>query len=205
MKTKKKKTASKSSPNIVKASSAVVVVAALFFVVFAGVDHFSNRRDVATQENVTDINTANLGQKENTEIAEPEKTEDGKGESANHNTEKELAAAAEEANNKFEKTEDGKKVAHLMIDYVYQEDGYVYAAGETVDVVSRVGQCTYVFTSGDKTVSESVNVLPNPKNTGCEMLKLDKNRLSAGEWNLILKFNSEYAEGESEAISITIQ
>ena len=204
-KTNKKKSARKDSPSLVKTCSAVVVVAVLFFAVFAGVDYLNKRGGSSTQENLADINTASLDNKSNQAA---NTTIDGKSDDETKTThgsvEKELAAAAEEANNNFEKSDDGKKVAHLIVDYAYVEGGKVYASGETTDVVSTVGQCTYVFTQGDKVVSESVNVLPSAKNTVCEMLVLDKSKFSAGEWNVILKFNSEYAEGESEAISFTI-
>lgn len=107
--------------------------------------------------------------------------------------------------------EVAKNNAGLKIAEVYVSGGYdvqnsqVYASGVITNVVNNTGTCTYTFTNGSETITETSEVLPSPKETVCASVNLDKSRFANGSWSVTLNFKSDYAEGTSDATTFTIQ
>lgn len=203
--TSRKNTARKDNPSMVKACCGVLLVGIITFGGFALYERSKAPQNQDLQD-IADTNTASLGEaynNANNDVEKDTSENSGNGEGL---AEKEMTNNQEEKSSQYEYTENNKKVANVMINYAYQSDsGNIEASGEVVNISNTEGTCTYRFSKGDEVVEESTGVLPSPKSTVCKALTLAGNKLSAGEWKLNIKYNSEYAEGESEAIHITVQ
>lgn len=104
------------------------------------------------------------------------------------------------------KNDAGLKIAEVYVSGGYDvQNNQVYASGIITNVVNNTGTCTYNFTNGSETITETSEVLPSPKETVCASVNLDRGRFTNGSWNVILTFKSDYAEGTSDATTFTIQ
>lgn len=103
------------------------------------------------------------------------------------------------------KNDAGLKIAEVYVD-VPQDFGDVISTGGVItNVVNREGTCTYTFTNGTVTITETSAVLPSAKETICGSVNIDRSRFTPGNWSVTLNFKSDYAEGDSDATSFTIQ
>ena len=105
------------------------------------------------------------------------------------------------------KNDAGLKIAEVYIANVGDDvqGGVVFASGVITNVVNKSGTCTYTFTNGSETIVETSDVQPSPKETICGMVNVDRSRFTPGNWSVTLNFKSDYAEGDSDATSFTIQ
>jgi len=119
---------------------------------------------------------------------------------------KELALKAAEEQ-EVERNENGLKIAEVYIMNVDHDttNGVVFASGVVTNVVNKTGTCTYTFTNGSETVVEVASAQPSPKETVCGMVNVDSSRFTPGQWSVQLNFKSDFAEGDSDATSFTIQ
>ncbi len=119
---------------------------------------------------------------------------------------KELALKAAEEQ-EVERNENGLKIAEVYIMNVGHDttNGVVFASGVVTNVVNKSGTCTYTFTNGSETVVEVASAQPSPKETVCGMVNVDSSRFTPGQWSVQLNFKSDFAEGDSDATSFTIQ
>ena len=144
------------------------------------------------------INTAELGKDVENKSSENEGTDFG----SSFKNQAEAASKEQEV----AKNDAGLKIAEVYVSGGYDvQNGQVYASGVITNVVNNTGTCTYTFTNGSETIVETSTVLPSPKETVCASVNLAKDRFSNGSWSVTLNFNSEYAEGTSDATTFTIQ
>jgi len=181
-------------------------LAILFFVALVGTCGFFawKQYNSRSQEDGTpavadarNINTAPT----NHEVEEKEesKTED-------YADVKDLAEkAAEEV--EVEKNADGLKVAEVFISNAGQDtmNNVIFASGIITNVVNHSGDCTYTFSNGGETITESSSALPSAKETICGVVEIDSSRFTPGEWTVTLNYKSDFAEGVSDATTFTIQ
>jgi cytoskeletal protein RodZ len=119
---------------------------------------------------------------------------------------KELTLKAAEEQ-EVERNENGLKIAEVYVMNVGHDttNGVVFASGIITNVVNKSGSCTYTFTNGSETIVEVASAQPSPKETVCGMVNVDSSRFTPGQWSVQLNFKSDFAEGDSDATSFTIQ
>lgn len=159
-------------------------------------------KDTEDKEIVADtknINTAELGNNVENKGSEAGETDYG----SSFKNQAEAASKEQEV----PKNEAGLKIAEVYIANagVDTQNGQVYASGVITNVVNNTGNCTYTFSNGSETITETSEVLPSPKETICANVNLDKSRFASGSWSVTLNFKSDYAEGTSDATTFTIQ
>jgi len=180
-------------------------IAALFLVVLVAVGGLfaykqlseQNRKDDEPVADARNINTANIAD-----------NIDGEGETDTGNSadaKEQAMKAAEEK--EAEKNDAGLKIAEVYIANVGQDtnSNVIFASGVITNVVNNSGSCTYTFTNGSQTVTATGEVLPSAKETICSNIEVSTSQFSAGDWTVKLNFKSDYAEGESDATTFTIQ
>lgn len=144
------------------------------------------------------INTAELGKDVKNKSSESGETDYG----SSFKNQAEAASKEQEVT----KNDAGLKIAEVYVSGGYDiQNGQVYASGVITNVVNNTGTCTYTFSNGSETITETSEVLPSPKETVCASVNLDRSRFASGSWSVTLNFNSEYAEGTSDATTFTIQ
>lgn len=180
-------------------------LAALFLVVLVAVGglfaykQFSeqNRKDDEPVADARNINTANVANS----VEGENKTDTGD----SINAKEQALKAAEEK--EVAKNDAGLKIAEVYIANVGQDtnSNVIFASGVITNVVNNSGTCTYTFTNGSQTVTATGEVLPSAKETICSNVEVSTSQFSAGDWTVKLNFKSDYAEGESDATTFTIQ
>jgi hypothetical protein len=158
-----------------------------------------DKKDEPIVADSKNINTAELENSSKNSSTESGETDFG----SSFKNQAEAAAKEKEV----EKNDAGLKIAEVYIANagVDIQNNQVYASGVITNVVNNTGTCTYTFTNGSETITETSEVLPSPKETICANVNLDKSRFSSGSWNVTLNFKSDYAEGTSDATTFTIQ
>lgn len=137
------------------------------------------------------------------------KDEDKVAESSNDAKDRAEAQARNEEEDRrtIEQTASGLKVAKPMITDIdgTDEPGVVVVRGEVSNINEEGGKCTIVFSKGSEVVSVTTNTLPSSSYIPCEAGRIEKSKLSAGKWSVKIQYKSNYAEGESEAQSYTVE
>jgi nitrogen fixation-related uncharacterized protein len=159
----------------------------------------NDKKDEEIVADTKNINTAELDNNVENKSAESKETDYG----SSFKNQAEAASKEQEV----AKNEAGLKIAEVYVANagVDTQNGQVYASGVITNVVNNTGVCTYTFTNGSDTITETSEVLPSPKETICANVNLDKNRFTSGSWSVTLNFKSDYAEGTSDATTFTIQ
>lgn len=180
-------------------------IAALFLVVLVAVGGLfaykqlseQNRKDDEPVADARNINTAN--------VTNSVKGEDKADTSDSINAKEQALKAGEEK--EVAKNDAGLKIAEVYIANVGQDtnSNVIFASGVITNVVNNSGTCTYTFTNGSQTVTATGEVLPSAKETICSNVEVSTSQFSAGDWTVKLNFKSDYAEGESDATTFTIQ
>ena len=156
------------------------------------------------QQDARNINTASDALKTEEDLKDENKV----AESSNDSKDRAEAQARNEEEDKktVAQTTSGLKVAKPMITFIDgNEPDAVVVGGEVSNINETGGKCTIAFTKGSDVVSVSTNTLPNANYVSCEAGRIEKSKLSAGEWKVKIQYKSNYAEGESEAQSYTVQ
>ena len=160
--------------------------------------------DPPKQQDARNNNTASDIIKTEEDLKDEEKV----AESSNDSKDRAEAQARNEEEDRktVEQTASGLKVAKPIITFVddHEADAIV-VGGEVSNINETGGKCTIVFSKGSNVVSVSTSTLPNASYISCEAGRIEKSKLSAGEWKVKIQYKSNYAEGESEAQSYTIQ
>ena len=118
---------------------------------------------------------------------------------------KDEAEAEDEKRQAAEKTESGKTAAAPVVNYAGVEGENVVAGGTISNIVETEGTCNYIFTKGAQSFTRATAVLPNAKNTVCEAVSVSKENFSAGVWQVVLQYQSNSAEGQSEATTFEVK
>ena len=157
------------------------------------------------QQDARNINTAS----DTLKTEEDLKDENKVAESSNDSKDRAEAQARNEEEDKktVAQTTSGLKVAKPIITFIddIKDPDFVEVSGYISNLNETGGKCTIVFTKGSDVVSVSTNTLPNATYVSCEAGRIEKSKLSAGEWKVKIQYKSNYAEGESEAQSYTAQ
>ena len=137
------------------------------------------------------------------------KDEDKVAESSNDAKDRAEAQARneEEDRRSVEQTPSGLKVAKPMITFVdnSHNPNFIDVGGDVSNINEEGGKCTIIFTKGSDVVSVTTNTLPNAGGVVCATGSIEKSKLSAGKWSVKIQYKSNYAEGESEAQSYTVE
>ena len=157
------------------------------------------------QQDARNINTAS----DTLKTEEDLKDENKVAESSNDSKDRAEAQARNEEENRrsVEQTPSGLKVAKPMITFVdnTRDPNFVDVGGDVSNINEEGGKCTIVFSKGSDVVSVTTNTLPNAGYISCETGSINKSKLTAGKWSVKIQYKSNYAEGESEAQSYTVE
>ena len=182
---------------------AAILVAVIVFGIVIMVQQ-NSPSDSPKQEDARNANTASDILKTEEDLKDENKV----AESSNDSKDRAEAQARNEEEDKktVAQTSSGLKVAKPIITFIDgNEPDVVVVGGEVSNINETGGKCTIVFTKGSDVVSVSTNTLPNATYVSCEAGRIEKSKLSAGEWRVKIQYKSNYAEGESEAQSYTVQ
>ena len=115
--------------------------------------------------------------------------------------------AEKDADSKIENqtNDNGKTVANVSISSAGALSDKVLASGMISNVIEEGGSCTYAFTNGETTFTETTTGIANAKNTVCSSVTLDKNQFTEGVWEVTLQYESTTSEGQSEATTFEIR
>lgn len=198
----KNKKKSKHISDILTFVIAAILVAVVVFGIVVMIRQNSPTESEQPKE-ARNINTAS----DTLKTEEDLKDEDKVAESSNDSKDRAEAQARNEEEDKktVAQTESGLKVAKPNINYIAQEGDFIVVGGDVSNINETGGKCTIVFSQGSKTESVTTDTLPNPSYVSCEAGRIEKSKLSAGEWKVKIQYKSNYAEGESEAQNYTIQ
>ena len=185
-------------------NSHVGALALLFFVALIGTCGFLAWKQYESRNQKDDEPVA--ADSKNINTADLANNIDGKDEvdSGNSSSAKELAEKEEEEREAAQNN-TSLKAAEVYIANVGQDGNVIFASGVITNVVNKSGSCTYTFTNGSETITATSEVQPSPKETICGNVDVDASKFSAGEWTVKLNFKSDYAEGESDATSFTVE
>ena len=199
---KNKKRKNNSSDILTFIVAAILVAIVIFGIVI--MIRQNSPSDPPKQQDARNNNTASDIIKTEEDLKDKEKV----AESSNDSKDRAEAQARNEEEDRktVEQTSSGLKVAKPIITFVddHEADAIV-VGGEVSNINETGGKCTIVFSKGSSVVSVSTGTLPNASYISCEAGRIEKSKLSAGEWKVKIQYKSNYAEGESEAQSYTIQ
>lgn len=101
-------------------------------------------------------------------------------------------------------TTNGKQSVSVLISYAGVSDGLVSASGLVTNLSQEGGQCTYIFTKGDKVLEKPVETMANPTSTTCKTIQFSASELTSGAWNIVLNYSSSNAYGESSRKTLVV-
>lgn len=82
--------------------------------------------------------------------------------------------------------------------------GAVEAGGIVPSIVESGGRCTLTLSQGGTEVDVSSEAIDNVTSTSCAEMVVPGDRLSPGVWRAVLTYDSETAQGVSEAVEIEV-
>lgn len=98
----------------------------------------------------------------------------------------------------------GLKQVNVILTSASQNQATIQASGFVSNVVETDGVCTFVFTSGSKTVNKTSSTLPNPSSTACKTVDFPATDLSPGTWSVQLLYKSSQSQGSSNKVDLTV-
>lgn len=72
------------------------------------------------------------------------------------------------------------------------------------DIFEESGRCTLSLTKGSAKVDQSKNAVPNVSEMSCGLIKIPVSKLSAGDWAVVVSYNSKKYSGKSDSINIRV-
>jgi hypothetical protein len=98
----------------------------------------------------------------------------------------------------------GKQEVNVLLTNASIINNTVRASGFVTNIVQEGGECTYIFTSGNSTITKKASTLTNPSSTTCETVVFSPTELPvSGTWKVFLKYSSVNAEGTSNTKEFT--
>ena len=101
------------------------------------------------------------------------------------------------------------KVASIVItdsSYYQYDNDQVEVRAYVSNIYEDSGVCTAVFTLGDKTVSQDGSSFKDAKTTQCGAMDVARSRFpSAGDWQLVVKYKSSTATGQTDPKTVIIK
>ena len=203
MATKKQKFTNKKTKTsniLLRIIGCILVVAVISFGALAGLKVYKSSNQT-TESDSANINTADV---DNNSIKKAEPTNDETttpGNDAKAKTEE----LEKQQSKEVEKNEKGLRVAKVVLNEPYRADNKIIISSTITNIVETEGNCAYIFTNGQTSITKKTNVLPNAKNTVCEAVVLEKSDLSAGKWKVRLEYKSKLSEGVSETQTFKVE
>ncbi len=196
-KTTKKQTRNKSKTIIYL----LIVMILVAVIVLGGLTIAKLMREKDENDSVHDTNTASEILRTEEDLKDEEKV------AQSSNDAKDRFDADERTKTVTEKNDAGLNIAAPVVSFVglSQDGNYIEAGGAVPNINEPEGNCTFVFTNGDKTVTASSNILPGASYISCEAVKLEKAKFTSGTWSVKIQYKSNLSEGESETQSFEIQ
>ena len=77
--------------------------------------------------------------------------------------------------------------------------------GYVPNIVERGGECKATLIKGSESVSVAKSALDDAQSTSCGLMVVARNKLSAGDWQLVLSYESTKSKGSSEPVTVTIK
>ena len=190
-----KKSQKKQDINGAKVGLAIVLVALLTFGGLSLARYLTDENRKVDDR--SDKNTAEL-------FEDDEKKSD---EEINNDSYDRKDEAEKDADNKIENqtNDNGKTIANVSISSAGALSDKVLASGMVSNIIEEGGSCTYAFTNGETTFTETTTGIANAKNTVCSSVTLDKNQFTEGVWEVTLQYESTTSEGQSEATTFEIR
>lgn len=84
-------------------------------------------------------------------------------------------------------------------------DKSIEANGYITEVVEANGICTLTLEKGGVKVTQEKQALPDAQSTICGLIKIDRNRLSPGEWKGYLSYSSSKYQGTSTETIVRVE
>ena len=84
-------------------------------------------------------------------------------------------------------------------------NGTADASGFVSNLSEEGGVCTFTFAKGDRTVTKTSTTMVNPTSTTCKTVGFAETELSAGDWQVTLRYVSTRASGTSNSMVLTIK
>lgn len=198
-KSAKKQKRNKTSRNIIYLLIVMILVAIIVLggLAIAKLAH----KDEDEKDEAQDTNTAS----EILRTEEDLKDEDKVAQSSNDA--KDRFDADERTKTETEKNAAGLNIAVPVVNFVglSQDGAFIEAGGSIPNINEPEGNCTFVFTKGETSVTASSEILPGASYISCEAVKLEKSKFTSGTWNVKIQYKSNLSEGESETQSFEIQ
>lgn len=126
-------------------------------------------------------------------------------------TEQELKEAEQlqqnrESNSNTPPVVNGKRQLTPVVTYAAQDGQQVTVNAYAAGIVEEGGTCTATFTLGNQKVAKTTAGFANASTTNCEPFFIDRGEFPrAGEWQLVLSYNSNTATGAAAAKAVNIK
>ena len=180
-----KKSQKKQGINGAKVGLAIVLVALLTFGGLSLARYLTDENRKVDDR--SDKNTAEL-------FEDDEKKSD---EEINNDSYDRKDEAEKDADSKIENqtNDNGKTIANVSISSAGVLNDKVLASGMVSNIIEEGGSCTYAFTNGETTFTETTTGIANAKNTVCSSVTLDKNELSFNGKDQVVSVKSVVLDG----------
>lgn len=189
--------------NIIWSIITLLLVAA---VVFGIIILFKQNNQPAQDDGSKDARDVNTATKLQTE--EDLKDEEKVAEASNEAKDRQEAdeKVREEIKSSTPQTSSGLNVAKPEITYIAEEDGAILIGADVKNIQKETGgSCIFTLSNGDKSASVTTNAEDASSYISCVAGRIEKSKLSAGDWSVVVKYKSKLSEGESEAQSYQVQ
>lgn len=98
----------------------------------------------------------------------------------------------------------GKKTVPIAVSYADMYNDNLEIRAFISGVIEGTGTCTATATKNGTIITESTSAFIDTSTTQCNPIYINKSRLSAGVWKVIVNFSSPDAQGTSETVEVTI-
>lgn len=95
------------------------------------------------------------------------------------------------------KQANGKKVIVPVLSSWGFDTPFLQASGFVPNVIEQGGVCTLTATKDGASVTATIDGTPNAQNVSCGLMNINRDKLTAGTWKMILSYSSNNYEGVS--------
>lgn len=92
-----------------------------------------------------------------------------------------------------------------VITYSGIYNNFFEAGGYIPNIFEENGKCTLSLSKDSITKTVSVDSIKNSSSTDCPVMKIDKNELSLGKWQISISYQSEKYSGISDKKEISVE
>lgn len=77
--------------------------------------------------------------------------------------------------------------------------------GYVAGIIEKGGTCTITLASGGAKVTKSRESFDDAQNTSCGLIRVERNKLSAGTWQAVLSYESVKYSGSSDIVNVEVK